>query len=154
VVSHGSTQKVPGADGLEFWLLAASDGHAKNFSIFLLPGGANRLTPRHDILSAHPMLGHGHGKLAPENINMAMAVRGKSRHYGWMDIRARHFLETARRHGILEMKSIMEDVIARMPGVIERVQSELPPGFPPQMAEATLLGIAKRADQLKAELAG
>ena len=24
---------------LVFWLLAAIDGHAKNFSIFLLPGG-------------------------------------------------------------------------------------------------------------------
>src|SRR6185295_4475234 len=37
---------------LVFWLLAGIDGHAKNFSIFLLPGGAYRLTPRYDIMSA------------------------------------------------------------------------------------------------------
>ena len=30
---------------LLFWLLAESDDHAKNFSLFLLPGGSYRLTP-------------------------------------------------------------------------------------------------------------
>jgi serine/threonine-protein kinase HipA len=30
---------------LVFWLLASIDGHAKNFSIFLLPGGGFKLTP-------------------------------------------------------------------------------------------------------------
>jgi hypothetical protein len=35
--------------------------HAKNFSVFLLPSGAYRLTPRYDILSAYPVLGHGRG---------------------------------------------------------------------------------------------
>jgi serine/threonine-protein kinase HipA len=63
---------------LLFWMLAAIDGHAKNFSIFHLPGSAYRMTPGYDILSAHPMLGHGRGKLAPEKIRMAMAVRGKN----------------------------------------------------------------------------
>lgn len=28
-----------------FWLIGATDGHAKNFSIFLGPGGRFRLTP-------------------------------------------------------------------------------------------------------------
>ena len=42
-----------------FWMLAAIDGHAKNFSIFLLPKGAYQLTPLYDILSAYPVLGHG-----------------------------------------------------------------------------------------------
>ncbi|HTI70960.1 MAG TPA: HipA domain-containing protein, partial [Candidatus Limnocylindria bacterium] len=32
---------------LVYWLLAAIDGHAKNFSLFLLPGSAYRLTPRY-----------------------------------------------------------------------------------------------------------
>ena len=46
------------------------DGHAKNFSVFLLPGGAYRLTPRYDTLSAYPVLGHGRGKYAPEKITI------------------------------------------------------------------------------------
>ncbi|VDR27347.1 Serine/threonine-protein kinase HipA [Raoultella terrigena] len=38
------------------WLIGATDGHAKNFSIFLQPGGSYRLTPFYDIISAFPLL--------------------------------------------------------------------------------------------------
>lgn len=34
-----------------FWLIGATDGHAKNFSIFLGPGGRYRLTPLYDVLT-------------------------------------------------------------------------------------------------------
>lgn len=61
---------------LVFWLLAATDGHAKNFSIFHLPGGRYRATPLYDVLSAHPILGTGAGKIAPQRAKLAMAVRG------------------------------------------------------------------------------
>ena len=36
-----------------FWLLAAIDGHAKNFSVLYFPDGI-RLTPIYDVLSAYP----------------------------------------------------------------------------------------------------
>ena len=36
-----------------FWLLAAIDGHAKNFSIFLAPTGY-RLAPLYDVMSVAP----------------------------------------------------------------------------------------------------
>ncbi|WP_366028112.1 HipA domain-containing protein [Rhodoferax sp.] len=39
---------------LLFWYLAAIDGHAKNFSLFVLPGGRYRMTPLYDVLSAWP----------------------------------------------------------------------------------------------------
>jgi len=35
-----------------FWLLGAIDGHAKNFSVFLMPGGRYSLTPVYDVMSA------------------------------------------------------------------------------------------------------
>ncbi|MDB5838281.1 MAG: HipA N-terminal domain protein, partial [Herminiimonas sp.] len=38
-------------------LLRATDGHAKNFSIFLQPGGYYRMTPLYDVLSARPIIG-------------------------------------------------------------------------------------------------
>ena len=139
---------------LVFWMLAAIDGHAKNFSLFLLPGGAYRLTPRYDILSAYPILGHGRGKLAPEKIRMAMAVAGKSRHYRWKEIHARHWIETARRQGLGDMEQIMSDVIARTPAAIEGVRKAAPREFPAQIAEAILGGIQMCAEQLKSELAG
>ncbi len=139
---------------LVFWMLAAIDGHAKNFSVFLLPAGAYRLTPRYDILSAYPVLGHGRGKLAPEKIRMAMAVEGKIRHYRWKEICARHWLETAKRCGFGEMKPIVEDVVARAPAVVQQVRGIVPPGFPAPIVDAILEGINARAEQLTAELAG
>ena len=135
-----------------FWMLAAIDGHAKNFSIFLLPKGAYQLTPLYDILSAYPVLGHGRGQLAPERIKMAMSVKGKSRHYVWTEIHARHWIETAKRHGITNMNSIIEDLVAKTPAVIERVRNLLPTDFPAQIAETILDGLRSRAAQLKAEL--
>lgn len=137
---------------LVFWLLAAIDGHAKNFSVFLLPGGAYRLTPRYDILSAHPVLGHGRGKLAPQKIKMAMAVLGKNRHYRWREIHARHWLETARICGLGNMRSIIEDVIARTPGVIRKVQNIVPRNFPSHIADTICAGIKRSAATLKDEL--
>ena len=70
-------------------LAAAIDGHAKNFSLFLLPGGAYRLTPRYDVLSAHPVLGNGRGRLARQKVRMAMAVWGANRHYRQLDRQGR-----------------------------------------------------------------
>ncbi len=137
---------------LLFWMLAAIDGHAKNFSVFLLPGGAYRLTPRYDILSAYPVLGHGRGKLSPEKIRMAMAVSGKNRHYRWKEIGAKHWLETAKRCGFGEMKSVMEEVIEQTPRAIERVRQLVPAGFPTQIAETILEGVDAAAHRLIKEL--
>ena len=39
-----------------FWMLAAIDGHAKNFSLFIEPGSAYRMTPVYDVLSAYPLM--------------------------------------------------------------------------------------------------
>lgn len=138
---------------LVYWMLAAIDAHAKNFSIFLLPGGDYRLAPRYDILSAYPILGHGRGKLSPEKIRMAMAVAGKNRHYRWKEIHARHWLETAKRDGFADMKVVMTEVIARTPGVIHEVHRILPKGFPAQIAGPILGGIEACAKQLTSELA-
>lgn len=137
---------------LVFWLLAGIDGHAKNFSVFLLAGGGYRLTPRYDILSAHPMLGRGRGKLPPQTVRMAMAVLGKNRHYRWKDIHGRHWLETARRCGFGDMRSLMDDVIARTPSVIGQVESAIPEGFPSPIADSILKGVKRAAGLLESEL--
>jgi serine/threonine-protein kinase HipA len=135
-----------------FWLLAAVDGHAKNFSIFLLPGGGYRLTPRYDVLSAYPMLGHGRGKLPPQKAKMAMAVDGNNRHYLWAGIRARHWNETARRCGIAGMGAILAELVARTPAVLDRVQAAIPAGYPAQLAGSILDGVRASSDRLQSEL--
>lgn len=138
---------------LVFWLLAAIDGHAKNFSLFLLRGGAYHLTPRYDILSAYPVMGHGRGKLSPEKIRMAMALRGKNRHYRWQEISARHWLETAKRSGFSEMKSVLEEIIERTPRAISKVTQLLPKTFPLEIANSILEGTSKAARLLSDQLA-
>jgi len=94
------------------------------------------------------VLGHGRGKLPHQKIRMAMAVAGKNRHYRWKEITARHWLETAKRCGFGEMKSVMEDVIARTPGVIEQVHRIVPAGFPAQIADTIFDGIKGTGRQL------
>ena len=139
---------------LVFWMLAAIDGHAKNFSVFLLPAGAYRLTPRYDILSAYPVLGHGRGMLSPHKIKMAMAVTGKNRHYRWIEIGARHWLATAKRCGLSEMRTVLQDTIGKTPDVIRHVQERIPKGFPDKIVDSILEGVKARSHQLAEELAG
>jgi len=55
------------------------------------------------------MLGHGHGKLAPQKITMAMAVEWKNRHYHRERFKVRHWIETAKRCGVAEMNEIVGD---------------------------------------------
>ena len=43
-----------------FWLMGATDGHAKNFSLFLGPAGRFYLTPIYDVLTAQPSLAARH----------------------------------------------------------------------------------------------
>jgi serine/threonine-protein kinase HipA len=135
-----------------FWLLAAIDGHAKNFSLFLLRGGGYRLTPRYDVLSAYPMLGHGRGRLAPQKLRMAMAVDGENRHYLWDGIHARHWIETSRRCGVADMPSLLADLVARTPAVLAKVEDALPKGFPSAVADAILAGVRNASERLGAEL--
>lgn len=134
------------------WLLAAIDGHAKNFSLFILPGGAHRLTPLYDILSAHPMLGHKRGQLAPEKVRMAMAVEGKSRHYRWAEIRARHWIETGKRCGVPDMPALLAELVETTPAVLDRVAGQIPKKFPATVADAILAGVRRSAKTLAADL--
>lgn len=42
-----------------FWMLAGLDGHAKSFSLRLLPGGRFRLTQPYAVMSIRPVEGDG-----------------------------------------------------------------------------------------------
>jgi serine/threonine-protein kinase HipA len=62
---------------LIFWLLAATDGHAKNFSIAHLPGSQYHATPLYDVLSAHPIIGTGKHQFAPQKSEAGHADSGQ-----------------------------------------------------------------------------
>ena len=80
-----------------FWLLGATDGHAKNFSIFLGPGGRFNLTPLYDVMSAQPAVDSG--RLRRRQFKLVLAV-GDNRHYAMAEILPRHFVQTAVRQGV------------------------------------------------------
>jgi len=132
-----------------FWMLAAIDGHAKNFSVFIEPRGHFRLTPRYDVLSAYPVLGHGKGKLAPEKVKMGMAVWGKNRHYKWCEIRRSHFEHTAADCGLgRSAQALIDELVERTPEVIRQVSAAIPAGFPDAVTAPVLKGLEMAARRL------
>lgn len=126
-----------------FWIMGAIDGHAKNFSIFLLPGGEFKLTPAYDVISAYPLVAKGH--LHQKEIRMAMSLRGKKRHYTWERMQPRHWLATAKQCNFPEdeMTHIITRVLADMDQVISRVNANLPEGFPSEVSMAIFDGMRK-----------
>ncbi|MBS0355407.1 MAG: type II toxin-antitoxin system HipA family toxin [Proteobacteria bacterium] len=134
---------------LLFWMLAATDGHAKNFSLFLLPGGRYRLTPLYDVLSAWPVTGTGPNQLDYEKLRLAMAVRGKNAHYRLRDIQRRHFNDMAQKCGFApDMEHIIEDLRSRAPGVLDAVAKALPRDFPEDLFAAVAAGLAAAVKRL------
>lgn len=136
-----------------FWLLAAIDGHAKNFSIAHLPGGRYRATPIYDVLSAHPVIGTGKNRISPHKAKLAMAVRGSTNYYLMEKIQRRHWLAQAQRVGLGTKvgEQSIEEVVARTKAVIEEVSSVLPQGFPADVAEAVFKGVRKQLNKLDVE---
>ena len=154
-----SNSETPDSDRLDFfrtqivyWLLAGIDGHAKNFSIFLLPGGGFRLAPRYDVLSIHGHVGTRPGQLIARRIKMAMAVSGKNVHYRWDEIEARHWLRTGARVGLADTKLHIERILAEVPAAIELVRSQIPSGFPLQLADSILEGLSNAREQMARQL--
>jgi serine/threonine-protein kinase HipA len=127
-----------------FWLLAAPDGHAKNFSIRLLPRGQYRMTPLYDVMSIWPVEGKGANQWSWFKAKLAMAVSGKNRHYAFRDIQRRHFNAMAPRCSYgPDAEPIIQRLIAQTPGVIARVSAELPEGFPAKVSDRIFEGLRK-----------
>lgn len=140
------------ASQVAFWLLAATDGHAKNFSIRLQAGGSYSLTPLYDVLSAWPIIGKGKSQLAWRNAKLAMAVSGKNRHYALATIMRRHFNATAVKCGWGEnAEDIISELLNRVELAIAVVARQMPVDFPLDVAEPIIEGIRKQAQTLQAQ---
>ena len=126
-----------------FWLLGATDGHAKNFSIFLMPGGRFRMTPLHDVISAQPAVDAG--RLRENGFKLALAV-GDNRHYVINTVLPRHFTQTAVREGIpaLMIDEICKDLAESAEPAIGAVLGSLPPRFPAELAHSVIDGMRAR----------
>ena len=139
------------ASQLLFWMLRASDGHAKNFSIQLLAGEDRfKLTPIYDVMSGYPIIGTGPNQWADQDIKMAMALLGKNRHYQASSIMRRHFNSTAKKVGYGDSaEPLLREFIARTPAVVDKVSGELPAGFSQYVADKILGGLLDAASALE-----
>nr|WP_322033838.1 type II toxin-antitoxin system HipA family toxin [Paraburkholderia sp. J76] len=135
-----------------FWLLAATDGHAKNYSIALLPRSEYAATPLYDVLSAHPIVGRGRNHIAPQRVSLAMAVRGRNRHYRVEEIYPRHWIAQGQRVGFAaeQVEAMLAHVAARTPHAIEAVSAHLPADFPADVADAVFAGMRRLAARIAA----
>jgi serine/threonine-protein kinase HipA len=135
---------------LAFWLLAAIDGHAKNFSIRHGPRGFS-LTPLYDVLSAWPFIGHGPRRLALQDVKLAMAMRGRRPHYLLREIQPRHFERLAANLGDPEAWRAMRHLVQRVPAALEQVASRLPAGFPVHVWDTISKGLLRQRERFLAE---
>ena len=137
---------------LAFWLLAATDGHAKNFSIFIERGGNYRLTPLYDVLSAWPVIGRGRNQIAPQRAKLAMAVRGKSPHYRLQEIRPRHWQALALRTGAPDAFEHLVALVLQVPHALDAVAQQLPLSFPPRVFKTIQTGMTAQAQRFMDQL--
>lgn len=134
-----------------FWVLAAADGHGKNFSVAHLPGGRYRATPIYDVLSAHPVIGKGKKQISPNNAKLAMAVRGSSNYYLIEKIQRRHWTAQAQQVGLgAAAEQLIEAVIGSTESVIDEVGQLLPHDFPKDIADAIFNGMSRQSAKLAA----
>ena len=136
---------------LVFWLIGATDGHAKNFSLFLYPGGGSRLTPLYDVLSVQPVVDAG--QISHNRFRMAMAV-GDRRHYQVGSIMPRHFLQTGGKAGLDEatVRELFAELVRDAPDAIRKTRSTLPPWFPGALVCSVLGGFTRRIALLEDEV--
>jgi serine/threonine-protein kinase HipA len=129
--------------------MGATDGHAKNFSVFLSPGGRFRRTPLYDVISAQPSVDSK--QILWKQFRLAMAF-GTKRHYQIRQIAQRHFFQTADQAGVRRevIESAVHELIDGGTGAVESVVSKLPKSFPDQIASSIEAGIKRRLRLLAA----
>ncbi len=126
-----------------FWLIGATDGHGKNFSIGLRPGGGFTLTPFYDVLSAQPAFDR---KQIPHNkYKLAMSV-GNSRKYTVLNINGRHFRETAKEAGLgpTLVNMVMDEIRATATQATATALAAMPKDFAMSIHESISAAINQR----------
>ena len=143
----------PGQDQLAFfksqiifWLVGATDGHAKNFSLALLPGGRFHLTPFYDVLTVQPSVDVA--QVPQKAFRLAMSI-GAGR-YRIADIHGRHFVEIGRAAGLgpVVIRQALSEVRASAEQVRARMEAVLPPEFPEAIHTSVQTAIESRLERL------
>ncbi|MCS6327615.1 MAG: type II toxin-antitoxin system HipA family toxin [Nitrospira sp.] len=132
-----------------FWLIGATDGHAKNFSMFLGPGGSYRLTPLYDVLTAQPSLDAGQVQRKQMKLSMSVST---NRHYRIDEIQGRHFVQTATAAGLPKsaIAAALEEIADAALKALQKVEAGLPKDFPAPIHASVSKGVKERLKVLAA----
>ena len=135
-----------------FWMIGATDGHGKNFSIFLRPGGRYGLTPFYDVLSAQPAFDQR--QIQHKSYKLAMSA-GKSRKYRIVDIAGRHFVETGREGGMgpAVISQAIHEILEETATAPARALKRMPDDFARAIHESVAAALAARRNLLESGLA-
>lgn len=131
-----------------FWLLGATDGHAKNFSLALSSQGRFRMTPLYDVISLQPSYDSKH--LSRKDFRLAMRV-GKSRQYTIERIVGRHFLDSGLQSGLSReaVARIFRETQSQAEAAMDTVYQGLPENFPRPLLDSICAGIRRRLPLLE-----
>lgn len=138
---------------LAFWLLAATDGHGKNFSLYHRTEGAYGLTPFYDVISAWPIIGHGKNQLSIEQAKLAMSLRGRRAHYRLNEITAAHWQELAARTLVPGLRVRLQSFVESVPPALERLEKRLPPNFPERVYTTIRDGVRAQVERFAQTIA-
>ncbi|HEX7636965.1 MAG TPA: HipA domain-containing protein [Burkholderiaceae bacterium] len=131
---------------LAFWLLAAPDGHAKNFSLFIGRGGRYRATPIYDVMSIWPLIGRGeHLETSHRKARLAMALKGRNAHRELRGILPRHWKALADAAGVPGLFDAMLGLLSTVPSRLAWVEAQLPHDFPPRLWQVIRDGVSFQA---------
>lgn len=137
---------------LAFWLLAAPDGHAKNFSIFNKRNGYS-LTPLYDVLSAWPVIGTGPNEWAYQKMKLAMAIRGSRPYRELKKISLRHWRKLAIDTTVPGAFDEMVRMVEESESALMRVEAKLPGSFPPHVWDRIAAGVRRHRERFLAMVA-
>lgn len=120
-----------------FWLIGATDGHGKNFSVFLKPEGRYSLTPFYDVLSAQPAFDK---RQIPNNKYKLAMSAGKSRHYRILEVVGRHFVQSGKEAGLgpTLMNKAITDILERAKDAPDKALSLMPGDFAQEVHDSIL----------------
>ena len=137
---------------LAFWLMAATDGHAKNYSLFLQQRDAFAMTPLYDVISVWPYIGDDADQFRWRTAGLALALRAKNAHYALHSIQARHWHALATRNGGPSVWQAMLGIIGQVEGALGAVGSRLPPSFPGRTWDAIETGMRAQSQRFSGGL--
>ena len=134
-----------------FWLIGATDGHGKNFSIFLKPEGRYALTPFYDVLSAQPAFDQ---RQIPNNKYKLAMSAGKNRHYRVLEMMGRHFVQTGKAAGlgVTIMRNAIAELLDLGSSVPDKARAKMPNDFAHPIHESIAAALTERLPHLASAL--